>query len=87
MNKDKEKSREPFLFFNEKKDLENKLIFFKEEKDSLKIYSLFNEFLGYSNYIDLTHILKTKKSCITAVVNKKRKQLKGYIIIDNKDIV
>ena len=42
---------------------------------------------GEKEVNELSEKLNTSYQCIRTVINKKRKQLKGYIIIENEDIV
>ena len=87
INKNKVKIQEPYLFFDKEQNLKYSILELSENKDILKVYTLMNEFIGYSNYNELSEKLNTSYQCIRTVINKKRKQLKGYIIIENEDIV
>lgn len=87
LNKKSSKIREPYIFYYEEQTLKTDILSFNKKVDIFKIYTILNEFLGYSNYQDLCEKLKTTDPSIRAVVNGSRKQLKGYKIEKHKDIV
>lgn len=87
LNKKSSKIREPYSFYYEEQTLKINILSFNKKVDIFKIYTLLNEFLGYSNYTELCEKLKTTEQCIRAVANGSRKQLKGYKIEKHKDIV
>lgn len=53
----------------------------------LKVFTMFNEYIGNSNFKELCYLLNVKKTSIQEVINNRRKQIKGYIIKCHNDIV
>lgn len=64
----------------------NNMLEFNTQPDDIKIYSLFNEFLGYSCKAELSSKLKVSKTFINEVLNGRRKYCKFYKLKRN-DIV
>ena len=54
---------------------------------NIVVYTIFNEFIGYSSIKELNNLLDLEKSSIYGELNNKRKQLKGYIFKYRDDIV
>lgn len=76
-----------YLFSYKQQDFENTLLKFDSKPDIIEVYSVFDEFLGYSNSTELSGLLKCHKNSINAVLNGRRKQISGYILKKHKDIV
>lgn len=54
---------------------------------NIEVYTVFNEFLGYSSVEELILILNVLKSSVKYVLNKKRNQIRGYNLKYRNDIV
>lgn len=68
-----------YLYFTEKKDFNNLIYFEKNKyKNTIEVFTLFNESLGYSTPKKASKILKIHNSSIYQILNNQRIQCKGY---------
>lgn len=87
LNKINSRTRK-YLYLTEEKDFNNLVYFEKELKDNtLCIFSIFDEFLGYSTLKKASKILNIHQGSISQVIHNKRIQCKGYKFKNYKDIV
>ena len=81
------KSRMCKYDFNYTKDVKINLLKLNNKKDKFKVYTCFNEFIGYSNLEELSSKLNCSKNSVYSAISKNR-PLRGYILkYTSKDIV
>ena len=86
LNRELQKIGFPYKFYTVELNEQENILRFKKEIDDIKVFDIFDTFLGYSNIKEFGNKINCFENSVRAVLNGVRKQINGYKLKYN-DIV
>ena len=86
LNREPQKIGFPYKFYTVELNEQENILRFKKEIDDIKVFDIFNTFLGYSNIKEFSNKINCSENSVCTVLNGYRKQINGYKLKYN-DIV